>query len=140
MSAKIKEFSDDIIINFPHDYLDNKKYLKNLEYLFCVGNLNNTRIITSYMRPLRVTNYIRNKYHISENCDEKELNDKLINIKVGIIRRKKIRGVKINGDYYIDLGTLKSINNINCYKFSTINVLTKDGLEKIKASRVYYLI
>lgn len=134
------QITSDIILDYPSNYFDNNyDYDKILEYLFCVDDLANTRILSSNMRPLRVTKNIRQKFKISDNFNEKELNNKLSNIKVGIIRRKEINGIKIDGEYFIDFGTLQSIENINCFQISIIYILTKNGLEKIRPNRVYLL-
>ena len=130
----------DIILDHPSIYLKKNEYENIISNLFCVGDLNYTRILASYMRPLRVVKNIRKKLNISDDCNEKELKDRLINLKVGIIRRKVVNGVKQEKDFYIDNGILYDIENISCFYLSKILIKTKDGLELIKASRVYYFL
>ena len=130
----------DIILDHPSKYLKKNEYENIISNLFCVEDLNYTRIISSYMRPLRVVKNIRNKLNISDDCNEKELKDRLVNLEVGIVRRKIVNGVKQNDNFYIDNGIIYDIENINCFYFSKILIKTKDGLELIKASRVYYFL
>ena len=130
----------DIILDHPSIYLKKNEYENIISNLFCVGDLNYTRILASYMRPLRVVKNIRKKLNISDDCNEKELKDRLVNLKVGIVRRKVVNGVKQDDNFYIDNGIISDIENINSFYHSKILIKTKDGQELIKASRVYYFL
>ena len=130
----------DIILDNPSRYLKKSEYENIISNLFCVGDLKYTRILSSYMRPLRVVKNIRKKLNISDDCNEKELKDRLVNLKVGIVRRKVVNGVKQDDNFYIDNGIISDIENINCFYLSKILIKTKYGQESIKASRVYYFL
>ena len=130
----------DYILNYPNEYLKKEEYINIIEHLFCVGNLEYTRILSSHMRPVRIVEKFRKQLNISDDCNEKELKEKLLYLKVGIIRRKVINGIKQDNDFYIDYGIIMDIENINCYFYSNILIKTKEGIERIRTSRVYYLI
>jgi len=130
---------DDCILDYPSRYLEEKQYKDIIENLFCVGNLKNTRILSSYCRPLRIVKKLRDKFDISEECNEDELNEKLNNLKVGIVRRKVVNGIKQDNDYFIDIGFINSIINIECFQYCSVYVKTNAGIENIRPNRVYLL-
>ena len=130
----------DMILNYPDQYIKKEEYKNIIEHLFCVGNLEYTKILSSHMRPLRIVEKFRKQLNISDDCNEIELRKKLLYLKVGIIRRKVINGIKQENDYHIDSGIIMDIENVNCYFYSNLLIKTKEGIEKIRTSRVYYLI
>lgn len=132
--------NSDMILNYPDEYIKKEEYKNIIEHLFCVGNLEYTRILSSHMRPLRILEKFRKQLNISDHCNEIELREKLLYLKVGIIRRKVINGIKQDNDYHIDCGIIMDIENVNCYFYSNLLIKTKEGIERIRTSRVYYLI
>ena len=134
------DLDDDFILNEPSYYLDKENYKNVIDNLFCVGNLSKTRILAPYMRPLRIVKKFREKFKISYDCDIEEINKKLFNLKVGIIRRKTINGIKQDNDFFIDSGFIVSIENCQCFNFSYAVIKTINGIEKIKTNRVYFLL
>ena len=76
--------NSDMILNYPDEYIKKEEYKNIIEHLFCVGNLEYTRILSSHMRPLRILEKFRKQLNISDHCNEIELRANNRNARVNI--------------------------------------------------------
>ena len=117
-----------------------KEELDNIDYLFCVDNLQNSRVFASNRRELRLTYQYRQMFNLNPEYTLEDIFNCLKDVEVAFIRRRVVDGVKINDDYVIDKGIVKDIvGGIAGWDCTNI-ILDVNGNEtQVSPQRVYYI-
>jgi len=134
-SSNSIELYDNII----HPYLYKDK-LSEYEYnrlkpLFCTQSLEITKIFCSHMRPLCITEEVSKQLELDNQEINEEVIKKLIGTKVGIVRRKKENGIKLENVFIVEEGVIENIEKYWCFQWASITINNQD----IIAERVFLL-
>lgn len=135
------DYQSDIIFCEKYEYESSltKKELDNIDYLFCVDDLNNSRTFASNKREVRLTYKYRQMFNLNDGYTVEDILNCLKNIELAFIRRRVVDGIKIDNDYVIDKGIVKDIQGVFAGWDCTNIILDVNGSEtKVGPHRVFY--
>ena len=113
------------------------KQIENLENVFCVDSLENTKIFTIYKRDLRITKKLRDLFDLKEGYSRHEIEKNLKEKEVLVVRRDTINGIKQDDKYVIDNGIIKDIYGGLTYDNYNINVKINNKNELVSPDRIF---
>tara|TARA_B100001142_G_C13887557_1_gene482548 strand:+ start:153 stop:596 length:444 start_codon:yes stop_codon:yes gene_type:complete len=135
------DYQSDIIFCEKYGYEPSltKKELDNIDYLFCVDNLINSRTFASNKREIRLTYKYRQMFNLKIGYTLEDIFNNLNGVELVFIRRRVVDGIKIDNDYVIDKGIFKDIQGVFAGWDSTNIILDVNGSEtKVGPHRVFY--
>lgn len=135
-------YQADIIIKPKNRFfpmLNNKQIenLENLENVFCVDSLENTKIFTIYRRDLRITKNLRDLFGLKEGYTSQDIEKNLKEKEVFVVRRDTINGIKQDDKYVIDKGIIKDIYGGLSYDNYNINIKINNKNELVSPDRIF---
>lgn len=117
----------------------NKKDLENIDYLFCVDSLNNSRIFSSNKREIRLTYKYRQMFKLDAGYTLRDIFNILLGTELVFIRRRVVDGIKIDDNYVIDKGIFKDIQGGTVGWDVTNIILDVGGVEThVCPDRIFY--
>ena len=115
--------------------------LDNIDYLFCVDDLNNSRTFASNKREIRLTYKYRQMFNLKIGYTLEDIFNNLNGVELVFIRRRVVDGIKIDNDYVIDKGIVKDIQGAFAGWDITNIILDVNGSEVlVSPQRLYYPI
>lgn len=132
-------YQADIIIKSKNRFLPmlTNKQIENLENVFCVDSLENTKIFTIYKRDLRITKKLRDLFDLKEGYTRHDIEKNLKEMEVLVVRRDTINGIKQDDKYVIDKGIIKDIYGGLSYDNYNINVKINNKNELVSPDRIF---
>tara|TARA_Y100000741_G_scaffold351594_1_gene322818 strand:- start:885 stop:1343 length:459 start_codon:yes stop_codon:yes gene_type:complete len=116
-----------------------KEELDNIDYLFCIDNLQNSRVFASNKREIRLTYKYRQMFNLNSGYTLEDIFNCLKDIELAFIRRRVVDGIKIDNDFVIDKGIFKDIQGGTAGWDYTNIILDVNGNEtKVSPHRVFY--
>lgn len=134
------DYQSDIIFCEKNEYEPSltKEELDNIDYLFCIDSLDNSRVFASNKREIRLTYKYRQMFKLNNGYKVKDIFNCLKDIELAFIRRRVVDGIKIDNDFVIDKGIFKDIQGGCTWDYTNI-ILYVDGNEtKVSPHRVFY--
>ena len=134
-----EDYQEDIIIKSKSRFIPmlGEKQIENLENVFCVDSLENTKIFTIYKRELRLTKNLRDLFDLKKGYTLKDIEKNLKEKDILVIRRDTINGVKQVDKYVIDKGVIKDIYGGLSYDNYNINVKINYKNELVSPDRIF---
>jgi len=134
-----EDYQEDIIIKSKSRFIPmlGEKQIENLENVFCVDSLENTKIFTIYKRELRLTKNLRDLFDLKKGYTLKDIEKNLKEKDILVIRRDTINGVKQDDKYVIDKGVIKDIYGGLSYDNYNINVKINYKNELVSPDRIF---
>ena len=134
-----EDYQVDIIIKSKSRFIPmlSEKQIENLENVFCVDSLENTKIFTLYKRELRLTKNLRDLFDLKKGYSRQDIEKNLKEKEVLIVRRDTINGIKQDNKYVIDKGIIKDIYGGLSYDSYNINVKINDKNELVSPDRIF---
>tara|TARA_Y100000589_G_C26985209_1_gene560287 strand:- start:188 stop:640 length:453 start_codon:yes stop_codon:yes gene_type:complete len=135
------DYQNDIVFGLKNRFEPSlsKEELNNIDQLFCIDSMANSRVFASNRREIRLTYKYRQMFNLEKGYTVKDICDNLQGIELAFIRRRVVDGVKIDNDFVIDKGIFKDIQGVGMGWDYTNIILDINGNE-IMASpqRIFY--
>ena len=113
----------------------------NLNYLFCIDSMENTRIFASNKRNLCLTYKYRNKFNLKKDYGYSAIDRCLKGMELVVFRRRvDSNGKKINNEYVMEKGYYEGLDILG-HGYDSLNIKVNiDGeLKKYIPERVYIM-